>query len=257
MRNGTEPIILAAATLLAILGAAFAQDELFRIHAWILVAILSVTTIVLLRRVEFAPAGKVIPPRDTSGYMDDVVRYGVIATIFWGVVGFLVGVLIAAQLAWPELNIQPWFNFGRLRPVHTSAVIFAFGGNALIAPVSMLYNGPAVRGCSVGHCLVRVLGLPAVHRHGGDRLSAGVTQSKEYAEPEWYVDLWLTIVWVAYLMVFMGTLVAQGAAYLCGQLVLSVFHRHRGDVASGQQRCSAGLFLGRKAIQLCRACRMR
>ena len=107
MRNGTEPIILGAATLLAVLGAAFAQDELFRVHAWVLVAILAVTTIVLMRRVEFAPAGQTLPPKDTSGYMDDVIRYGAIATLFWGIVGFLVGVVIAAQLAWPELNIEP------------------------------------------------------------------------------------------------------------------------------------------------------
>ncbi len=210
MRNGTEPIILAAATLLAILGAAFAQDELFRIHAWILVAILSVTTIVLLRRVEFAPAGKVIPPRDTSGYMDDVVRYGVIATIFWGVVGFLVGVLIAAQLAWPELNIQPWFNFGRLRPVHTSAVIFAFGGNALICTSfyvvqrtcrARLFGGGLSWFVFWGYQLFIVMAATGY--------LLGSTQSKEYAEPEWYVDLWLTIVWVAYLIVYMGTIVRR------------------------------------------------
>ena len=132
MRNGTEPIILGVATLLAVLGAAFAQDDLFRVHAWILVAILAVTTIILMRRVEFIPAGQVLPPKDTSGYMDDVIRFGTIATLFWGVTGFLVGVVIAAQLAWPELNIEPWFNFGRMRPLHTSAVVFAFGGNALI-----------------------------------------------------------------------------------------------------------------------------
>ena len=66
-------------------------------------------------------------------YIDDVVRAGVVATVFWGVVGFLVGVVVALQLAYPDLNIEPWLNFGRLRPLHTSAVIFAFGGNALIA----------------------------------------------------------------------------------------------------------------------------
>ena len=173
-------------------------------------AILSVTTIVLLRRVEFAPAGKVIPPRDTSGYMDDVVRYGVIATIFWGVVGFLVGVLIAAQLAWPELNIQPWFNFGRLRPVHTSAVIFAFGGNALICTSfyvvqrtcrARLFGGGLSWFVFWGYQLFIVMAATGY--------LLGSTQSKEYAEPEWYVDLWLTIVWVAYLIVYMGTIVRR------------------------------------------------
>jgi cytochrome c oxidase cbb3-type subunit I len=68
-----------------------------------------------------------------GGYMDGPIRYGVIATMFWAIVGLLVGVVIAAQLAWPQLNLEPWFTFGRVRPLHTSAVIFAFGGNALIA----------------------------------------------------------------------------------------------------------------------------
>jgi cytochrome c oxidase cbb3-type subunit 1 len=62
--------------------------------------------------------------------MDGPIRYGVVATVFWGVVGFLVGVVIAAQLAFPDINFEPWLNFGRMRPLHTSAVIFAFGGNA-------------------------------------------------------------------------------------------------------------------------------
>ncbi|MGI9364978.1 MAG: cytochrome-c oxidase, cbb3-type subunit I [Rhizobiaceae bacterium] len=210
MRNGTEPIILGVATLLAVLGAAFAQDDLFRAHAWILVAILAITTIVLLRRVEFAPDGQTLPPKDTSGYMDDVVRYGAIATVFWGVTGFLVGVVIAAQLAWPILNIEPWFNFGRLRPLHTSAVIFAFGGNALLCTSfyvvqrtcrARLFGGNLAWFVFWGYQLFIVMAATGY--------LLGITQSKEYAEPEWYVDLWLTIVWVAYLVVYMGTIIKR------------------------------------------------
>ncbi len=210
MRNGTEPIILGAATLLALLGAAFAQDDLFRVHAWVLVAVLAITTIVLMRRVEFAAAGQQIPPKDTSGYMDDVVRYGVIATIFWGVTGFLAGVVIAAQLAWPELNIEPYLNFGRLRPVHTSAVIFAFGGNALLCTSfyvvqrtcrARLFGGGLAWFVFWGYQLFIVMAATGY--------LLGATQSKEYAEPEWYVDLWLTIVWVAYLVVYVGTIVKR------------------------------------------------
>ncbi|MEP0941525.1 MAG: cytochrome-c oxidase, cbb3-type subunit I [Rhizobiaceae bacterium] len=210
MRNGTEPIILGAATLLAVLGAAFAQDELFRAHAWVLVAVLAITTIVLLRRVEFAPAGQALPPKDTSGYMDDVVRFGTIATLFWGIVGFLVGVVIAAQLAWPFLNIEPWFNFGRMRPLHTSAVIFAFGGNALLCTSfyvvqrtcrARLFGGNLAWFVFWGYQLFIVMAATGY--------LLGVTQSKEYAEPEWYVDLWLTIVWVAYLIVYVGTIVRR------------------------------------------------
>ncbi|MEL6947891.1 MAG: cytochrome-c oxidase, cbb3-type subunit I, partial [Pseudomonadota bacterium] len=122
MKNGTEAILLGVATFLAFLVAGFAQDALFQAHMWVLCAVLALTTLVLMRRVEFAPAGQSFPPPDRSGYMDEVIRYGVVTTLFWGIVGFLVGVVIAAQLAYPILNIEPWFNFGRLRPLHTSAV---------------------------------------------------------------------------------------------------------------------------------------
>ena len=210
MRNGTEAIIVGISTFLAFLAAGLAQDDLFRAHAWVLFFVLATTTIVLLRRVEFAPAGQSLPEKDTSGYMDDVVRYGTIATLMWGITGFLVGVVIAAQLAWPQLNFEPWFNFGRLRPLHTSAVIFAFGGNALICTSfyvvqrtcrARLFGGNLAWFVFWGYQLFIVMAATGY--------LLGSTQSKEYAEPEWYVDLWLTVVWVAYLIVFMGTIVRR------------------------------------------------
>jgi cytochrome c oxidase cbb3-type subunit 1 len=90
-------------------------------------------------------------------------------------------------------------------PLHTSAVIFAFGGNALLMTSFYVVQRTCAR-ASAATRLVRVLGLPALHRDGGDRLSPRRHQGREYAEPEWYVDLWLTVVWVAYLIVFLGTL---------------------------------------------------
>ncbi|MEL0107472.1 MAG: cytochrome-c oxidase, cbb3-type subunit I [Rhodospirillaceae bacterium] len=149
-----------------------------------------------------------VPTKEPTGYNDGVVRAGVIATVFWGVVGFLVGLVIALQLAFPVLNFDlPWFNFGRLRPLHTSAVIFAFGGNALIATSFYAVQ----RTCRArlagrwspwfvfwGYQLFIVLAATGY--------VFGITQSKEYAEPEWFVDLWLAIVWVVYLLVFLGTL---------------------------------------------------
>ncbi len=144
----------------------------------------------------------------SDGYFDGPVKVATIATVFWGIVGFLVGVVLAWQMAYPALNLDmPWTNFGRLRPVHTSAVIFAFGGNALLA--SSLY-------CVQRTCNARLAGrwspwfvvwgyqLFIVLAASGYVL--GITQSKEYAEPEWYIDLWLTIVWVVYLLVFLGTI---------------------------------------------------
>ncbi|MGH1420068.1 MAG: cytochrome-c oxidase, cbb3-type subunit I [Hyphomicrobiaceae bacterium] len=212
MRFGTGTAATIAAlfltALLAFIGSIVGSDALFRTHSLVLFLVLAIATIMTLRSTTFAPeGGSEAVAKDTSGYMDDVIRYGVIATMFWGVVGFLVGVVIAAQLSWPELNIQPYFNFGRVRPLHTSAVIFAFGGNALIATSfyvvqrtcrARLFGGGLGWFVFWGYQLFIVLAATGY--------LLGSTQSKEYAEPEWYVDLWLTIVWVAYLIVFMGTL---------------------------------------------------
>ena len=146
-------------------------------------------------------------PEGPSRYDDDPIRWGVLATMMWALVGLLAGVFIASQLAFPQLNIEPYFNFGRVRPLHTSAVIFAFGGNILIASSFYVVQ----RTCRAQ------LAFPALARFvfwgyqlfivlAASGYLFGVTQSREYAEPEWYVDLWLTIVWVAYLIVFVGTL---------------------------------------------------
>ncbi|MDG1994952.1 MAG: cytochrome-c oxidase, cbb3-type subunit I [Emcibacteraceae bacterium] len=141
-------------------------------------------------------------------YNNAVVKYGVIASAFWGVAGFIVGDVLAWQLAFPVLNFDlPWTNFGRLRPLHTSAVVFAFGGNVLIATSFYVVQ----RTCKArlagelapwfvfwGYNLFIVLAATGY--------LLGVTQAKEYAEPEWYVDILLTIVWVTYLLVFLVTL---------------------------------------------------
>nr|WP_300528791.1 cytochrome-c oxidase, cbb3-type subunit I [Maricaulis sp.] len=146
---------------------------------------------------------------DQREYSEDIIKAGVIAALFWGAAGLLVGVVIAFQMAFPVLNIEQFgfTNFGRLRPLHTSAVIFAFGGNVLIA--TSFY---AVQRT----CRTRLAGgiWPWFVFWGyhffiviaASGYLIGITQGKEYAEPEWYADLWLTIVWVAYLLVFLGTL---------------------------------------------------
>jgi len=145
-------------------------------------------------------------------YVEDVVRAFVIATMFWGVAAFAAGVYIAFQLAFPALNLGlEWTTFGRLRPLHTSAAIFAFGGNALLG--SSIYVVQRT-------CRARLFGGEATawFLFFGYQLFIllaalgyvfGVTQSKEYAEPEWYVDLWLTLVWVVYLVAFGGTLIKR------------------------------------------------
>ena len=156
-----------------------------------------------------AVAARAVSP---SLYEDEVVRKFVIATVFWGVTGFLVGTYIAFQLAFPILNLDlEWTTFGRLRPVHTSAVIFAFGGNALLGTslyvVQRTCRAPLFGGAALGNFLF--WGYQTVIVLAALGYVLGITQSKEYAEPEWYVDLLLTIVWVAYLVCFVGTIMRR------------------------------------------------
>jgi cytochrome c oxidase cbb3-type subunit 1 len=209
MKYAFETIAVGIGAFLALLGVAFAKDDLFAAHMWVLFFVLLVSTVLLLRRVSFSPAtGQ--SADDKSGYFDEVVRYGIIATTFWGIVGFLVGVVVAFQLAYPDLNIEPWFNFGRMRPLHTSAVIFAFGGNALIATsfyVVQRTSRARLFGGDLGWFVFWGYQLFIVMAATGYLL--GITQGREYAEPEWYVDLWLTVVWVAYLITFLGTIIKR------------------------------------------------
>jgi cytochrome c oxidase cbb3-type subunit 1 len=145
-------------------------------------------------------------------YEESAIRLFTIATVFWGLVGFLVGVVIALQLAFPILNLDlEWTTFGRLRPVHTSAVIFAFGGNALLGTslyvVQRTCHARLFGGVPAGMFLFWGYQIFIVLAASGYVL--GITQSREYAEPEWYVDIWLTVVWVFYLVVFLGTIMKR------------------------------------------------
>ncbi|MGE5545409.1 MAG: cytochrome-c oxidase, cbb3-type subunit I [Solirubrobacterales bacterium] len=149
---------------------------------------------------------------DATRYMEDVVKKFVLAATFWGVVGFLAGDFIAWQLAFPALNLDlEWTTFGRLRPVHTSAVIFAFGGNVLFATslyvVQRTCRADMFGGRGLGNfifwnfqALIVVAALSYV---------LGFSQGQEYAEPEWWIDLWLTVIWVAYLIAFAGTIMKR------------------------------------------------
>ena len=149
-------------------------------------------------------------PFDESEYENTIIKYGVFASMFWGIAGLLVGVVIALQLAFPNLFYFPehgWTNFGRLRPLHTSAVIFAFGGNVLIATSFYVVQRTCRTRLAGGMWPWFVFwGYQMFIVLAAIGYLTGITQSKEYAEPEWYVDLWLTLVWVAYLLIFLATL---------------------------------------------------
>ncbi len=149
-------------------------------------------------------------------YNYKVVRQFAIMTVVWGIVGMAAGVFIACQLVWPELNFDtPWLSFGRIRPLHTNAVIFAFGGCALFA--TSLYVVQRT-------CQVRLLsdtlasfvfwGWQAIIVAAAITLPMGLTSSKEYAELEWPIDIFLAIVWVAYAVLFFGTIMKRKARHI-------------------------------------------
>jgi cytochrome c oxidase cbb3-type subunit 1 len=143
-----------------------------------------------------------------ASYYDDPIKVGIVLAMAWGVFGMFMGVWVAAQLAWPDLAFDAaWSTFGRLRPTHTTGVIFGFGGNALIATSFHVVQRTS-RARLAGQfspwfvlfgynlfCLLAVSGY-----------MLGVTQSKEYAEAEWYADFWLVIVWVTYFVLFLRTI---------------------------------------------------
>ncbi len=205
MQHMVKAIVLGVIVLAAAIATNFAHDLAYKVHAIIIIIWAGYLFIREIGKIGNKPV-----PVET-GYLDGVVRVGIIATVFWGITGFLVGVWIAFELAFPALNLSEWtgpyLNFGRLRPLHTSAVIFAFGGNALIATsfyivqrtsAARLFGGNLAWFVFWGYQLFIVLAATGY--------LLGATQSKEYAEPEWYVDIWLAIVWVMYLVVFAGTI---------------------------------------------------
>jgi cytochrome c oxidase cbb3-type subunit 1 len=151
----------------------------------------------------------VAKPSGAAGpvYEDGVVRAFALASVLWGVVGMLVGVIIAAQLAWPELNMGiSWLSYGRLRPLHTNAVIFAFGGCALMATsYHVVQRTGQTRLFAPALGWLTFWGWQLVIVLAAITLPMGLTSCKEYAELEWPIDILITIVWVSYAIVFFGT----------------------------------------------------
>jgi cytochrome c oxidase cbb3-type subunit I len=211
MTAGEMTLIIAGSAMffLSILIAAKTYSAGFAFHAWLFAAASAATVVAVFNRFYARPAAP--PPAEIDGkpnYNYGPIKFGTLIALFWGVAGFLVGLIISLQLAFPAINFDlPWISFGRLRPLHTSAVIFAFGGNVLIA--SSFYVVQRT-------CRVRLAGdlAPWFVMLGynffiviaGTGYLLGITQGKEYAEPEWYADLFLTVVWVVYFLVFLLTL---------------------------------------------------
>ena len=152
-------------------------------------------------------------------YNDKVVRQFTVMTVIWGVVGMLMGVIIAAQLTWPELNLGiSWLSYGRLRPLHTNAVIFAFGGCGLFAAAYYTVQRTChVRLFSDKLAAFTFWGWQAVIVLAAISLPLGFTQSKEYAELEWPIDLLITFVWVSFAIVFFGTIGTRKVRHIYGR----------------------------------------
>ena len=157
-----------------------------------------------------------IAPNTHCVYNYDVVRQFTLMTLVWGIVGMGMGVFIAAQLVWPALNFDlPWASFGRLRPIHTNIVIFAFGGGALFA--TSLYV--VQRTCRVSLISNRLAsfvfwGWQAAVIAILLSYPLGYTTSKEYAEMEWPIALWVTVVWIAYSYLFFGTIARRNVKHI-------------------------------------------
>ena len=149
-------------------------------------------------------------------YNFDVVRQFTVMTVIWGIVGTLVGVLIAAQLIWPALNFDtPWLTYSRLRPLHTNAVIFAFGTSALFATSYYVVQRTCQARLFGGKLAAFTFwGWQAVIVAAAISLPLGYTSSKEYAELEWPIDILITIVWVCYAIVFFGTIVKRKSSHI-------------------------------------------
>jgi cytochrome c oxidase cbb3-type subunit 1 len=233
--EGGLALAMAALALLSIVVAAKAYTPEFAFHAYLFTAASVAAVFAIVNRYYERPAEH--PPLTIDGkpnYNMGPVKFATVAAMFWGIAGFTVGLYIASELAFPILNLDlPWTTFGRLRPLHTSAVIFAFGGNVLIG-TSFYVVQRTCRARLAGDLApwFVVLGYNFFILIAGTGYLLGITQSKEYAEPEWYADLWLTIVWVTYFLVFLGTIIRRTEPhiyvanwfYLAFILTIAVLH---------------------------------
>jgi len=151
-----------------------------------------------------------------ADYNYTVVRQFALTTVLWGIIGMSVGVLIAAQLIWPQLNFDtPWLTYSRLRPLHTNAVIFAFGTSALFATSYYIVQ----RTCQTRLFAPKLAaftfwGWQAIILSAVITLPLGITSGKEYAELEWPIDIAITLVWVTYAIVFFGTIVKRTTSHI-------------------------------------------
>jgi len=224
-----------ALALLSLVVAAKAYTPEYAFHAYLFAAASIASVFAIINRYYERPAEH--PPLtigDKPNYNMGPIKFATLMAVFWGIAGFAVGLYVASELAFPSLNLDlPWITFGRLRPLHTSAVIFAFGGNVLVA-TSLYVVQRTCRARLAGDLApwFVVLGYNFFIVIAGTGYLLGITQSKEYAEPEWYADLFLTVVWVTYFLVYLATIMRRTEPhiyvanwfYLAFILTIAVLH---------------------------------
>jgi cytochrome c oxidase cbb3-type subunit 1 len=223
-------LITGAGVLIGLTMAAVGRNDPMGAHGWIVLLFCGVLFFLVGNKLYDAE-----PTEDRSiSYYDDPTKVGILLALFWAVVAMGMGVWVASQLAWPDLRFDAaWSSFGRIRPVHTSGVIFGFGGNALIATSYhiMQRTSRARMPDQVSPWFV-LLGFNLFCIVAASGYLMGITQSKEYAEPEWYADLWLVIVWVVYFVLYIRTLARRNEPhiyvanwyYLSFILVVAILH---------------------------------
>ncbi|WIJ26892.1 cytochrome-c oxidase, cbb3-type subunit I [Devosia sp. RR2S18] len=223
-------IILGVLTLLGLAMAAAGRADLLGIHGWMVLAagVIGFTAVAQRYNAPEPSAERL------NEYYDAPTKLGIILTLLWGVVGMGAGFWVAALLAWPDFTIDAaWASFGRLRPVHTSGVIFGFGGNALIATsLHVLQRTTRARLPDQISPWFVLLGYNLFCLLAASGYLMGLTQSKEYAEPEWYADIWLVVVWVVYFAIYMRTLARRKEPhiyvanwyYMAFILVVAILH---------------------------------
>ena len=223
-------LILLVVTGVGLLLLIAGKDDPIGIHGALIMAV-SIACIFAVLSAYFAPE----PTEDRrESYYDEPAKIGILLSMVWAAVGMFVGDWVAWLLAYPDFTFDAaWASFGRLRPVHTSGVIFGFGGNALIATsFYVMQRTSRARIPDQLSPLFVLFGYNLFCLLAASGYLMGVTQSKEYAEPEWYADLWLTIVWVTYFVVYVRTLAHRKEPhiyvanwyYLAFVLVVAMLH---------------------------------
>src|SRR5690606_2415458 len=197
-------VILLVVAAAGVAMAAAGRNEAMGVHGLIVIVFAAALLYPILSSF-YAPE----PTEDREeSYYDDPIKVGIVLAMAWAIFGMFMGVWVAAQLAWPNLHFDgAWSTFGRLRPTHTTGVIFGFGGNALIATsfhVVQRTSRARLAGQLSPWFVLFGYNLFCVLAVSGYLI--GITQSKEYAEPEWYADLWLVVVWVTYFLLYIATI---------------------------------------------------